>query len=205
MTPHDSITHWIEQIRSSDTTARDEAAERIWSRYSARLLDLARNHLDRRIRQREDEDDVVQNVYASFCRRMQRGEYQLDNRQDLWNLLVTMTLHKTRKAALRHNRQGRAVSREEGGLAADGSDSLATPAERMPAPDPTPEEAAELAEGVERLLRALPDPTLRQVALWKLEGYTSEEIAGTEKLDCALRTVERKLRVIRAIWEEMDT
>jgi DNA-directed RNA polymerase specialized sigma24 family protein len=63
---------------------------------------------------------------------------------------------------------------------------------------------AVLSEGVERLLRALPDPTLRQVALWKLEGYTSEEIAAREKLDCAERTVERKPRLIREIWEQME-
>jgi len=33
-----------------------------------------------------------------------------------------------------------------------------------------------------------------------MEGYTSAEIAA--KLNCTLRTVERKLRLIRQIWEE---
>jgi DNA-binding CsgD family transcriptional regulator len=32
-----------------------------------------------------------------------------------------------------------------------------------------------------------------------MEGYTTEEIAA--KLDCAPRTVERKLRLIRGVWE----
>jgi hypothetical protein len=201
MTGGDSITHWIEQIRANDPAVRDEAADQIWRRYSGRLLQLARNHLDQRIRRREDEDDVVQNMYASFCCRMRRGEYQLENRQDLWNLLVAMTLHKARKVALRHTRQGRAVRREDACPAGDESDSLV---KRLPAPDPTPEEAAELAEGVELLLRALPNPILRQVALWKLEGYTSEDIAAPDKLDCAERTVERKLRLIREIWEQID-
>jgi DNA-directed RNA polymerase specialized sigma24 family protein len=36
--------------------------------------------------------------------------------------------------------------------------------------------------------------------LWKLEGYTNQEIAG--KLGCALRTVERTLRLIRRIWNQ---
>ena len=201
MTGGDSITHWIEQIRANDPAVRDEAADQIWRRYSGRLLQLARNHLDQRIRRREDEDDVVQNMYASFCCRMRRGEYQLENRQDLWNLLVAMTLHKAHKVALRHTRQGRAVRREDACPAGDESDSLV---KRLPATDPTPEEAAELAEGVELLLRALPNPILRQVALWKLEGYTSEDIAAPDKLDCAERTVERKLRLIREIWEQID-
>jgi DNA-directed RNA polymerase specialized sigma24 family protein len=203
MESNDSITHWIEQIRASDPAVRDQAAGQIWHRYSARLLQLARGHLDQRIRRREDEDDVLQNMYASFCRRMQRGYYQLDNRQDLWNLLVAMTLHKARRAAIRHTRQGRAVYREQGLPASDASGSMA-PAGQVPAPDPTPQQAAELAEGAERLLRALPDPLLRQVALWKLEGYTSEEIAAADKLNCATRTVERKLRLIREFWESVD-
>ena len=45
----------------------------------------------------------------------------------------------------------------------------------------------------------LKDPDLRQIALWKLEGYTNREIAA--QLDCKLRTVERKLERIRAYWE----
>jgi DNA-binding CsgD family transcriptional regulator len=37
------------------------------------------------------------------------------------------------------------------------------------------------------------------VAVWKLEGYTNAEIAA--KLDCTPRTVERKLRIIRGLWQ----
>ena len=37
----------------------------------------------------------------------------------------------------------------------------------------------------------LKDPGLRQIALWKLEGYTNPEIAA--QLDCTVRAVERKL------------
>src|SRR5436190_46081 len=62
----------------------------------------------------------------------------------------------------------------------------------------TPAFASELAEEFRRRLDSLGDDTLRAVALWKLEGYANEEIA--EKLNCVVRTVERKLRVIRAIW-----
>jgi DNA-binding CsgD family transcriptional regulator len=36
------------------------------------------------------------------------------------------------------------------------------------------------------------------VALLKLEGHSNEEIARS--LDCGLRTVERKLEVIRKRW-----
>ncbi len=52
---------------------------------------------------------------------------------------------------------------------------------------------------VGRLLGLLDDP-LRRIALWKLDGYTNEEIAGAGMMDCAVRTVERKLERIRGIW-----
>ena len=47
-------------------------------------------------------------------------------------------------------------------------------------------------------LDRLGDATLRQIALWRMEGYTSDEIAG--RLGCARRTVARRLDLIREIW-----
>jgi len=52
------------------------------------------------------------------------------------------------------------------------------------------------------LLAALGDETLRSVAVWRLQGYTNVEISA--KLGCVDSTVERKLRAIRAIWQDQD-
>ena len=65
--------------------------------------------------------------------------------------------------------------------------------------EPTPEFAAMVAEGFSRLLEMLNDETLQTVALRRLEGYTSEEIAS--ELGCAARTVANKLKIIRLKWE----
>ena len=65
--------------------------------------------------------------------------------------------------------------------------------------EPTPEEAAELADECRRLLDSLQEPELRQIALWKVEGYTHEEIAA--RLDCVPRTIERKVSRIRLLWK----
>ena len=54
------------------------------------------------------------------------------------------------------------------------------------------------AEESTRLLEALGDESLRQVALWRMEGYTTDEIA--ERLGCARRTVARRLELIRTLW-----
>ena len=54
-----------------------------------------------------------------------------------------------------------------------------------------------LAEEVETLLARLRDPLLRQLAVWKLEGYTNAEIAT--RLDCSEPTVRRRLTIIRRL------
>ena len=57
-----------------------------------------------------------------------------------------------------------------------------------------------MAEECRRLLDKLGDDQLRDIAVYKMEGYTNEEIAA--RLDCALTTVERRLRRIRKTWED---
>jgi RNA polymerase sigma factor (sigma-70 family) len=196
-----SITRLIQDLRSEDAAVREAAARQIWRRYFGPLLDLARRHLDGRVRRREDEEDVLQSMYWSFCQRQQRGDFDLASRDQLWDLLVTITLRKARNAAHRHRWKCRDVRREQAG-AEFGGDSSGTPCwalEQMDAAGPTPAEAAVLNEELERRLKALGDPMLRRIALRKLEGYTNKEIAG--EIDATERTVERKLERIRARWE----
>ncbi len=59
-----------------------------------------------------------------------------------------------------------------------------------------------LNEALERRLEALADRELRQIALWRLEGYTNREIAG--RLDCTERSIERPLERIRSKWTSYD-
>src|SRR3954471_21029033 len=94
-----SVTRMITRLRSDDPQEREEAARLIWRRYFPALLDLARGHLDSRVRRREDEEDVLQSMFASFCRRQGRGDFDLHGRDALWALLVTITLRKARNAA----------------------------------------------------------------------------------------------------------
>ncbi len=62
------------------------------ARYFQELLALARSHLSARIRGREDEDDVLQSMYNSFCLCQRRGDFNLANRDELSKLLVQITL-----------------------------------------------------------------------------------------------------------------
>jgi DNA-directed RNA polymerase specialized sigma24 family protein len=195
-----SVTRLIIDLRSHDPKVRELAARLVWGRYFQELLVLARNHLSARIRGREDEEDVLQSMYKSFCLRQRRGDFDLANRDQLWDLLVQITLRKARNTATRHL-QGKRDVRRESGLAASRSDqdSKATIVDQIDSDGPTPAEAALMNEALERRFQMLKDPDLRQIALWKLEGYTNLEIAA--QLQCTVRTVERKLERIRAYWE----
>jgi len=197
-----SVTRLIQLLRSGDATERDLAARLIWERYFRDLLELARSNLNRRIRRREDEEDVLQSMYKSFCLRQQRGEFDLAGRDALWKLLVTITLRKARNAAKKQLRDKRDIAREQTIADSDESESAHWALEQMDAASPSPAEAAVLNEALERRLEALADPELRQIALWRLEGYTNREIA--DRLDCTERSIERRLERIRSKWTSYD-
>jgi DNA-directed RNA polymerase specialized sigma24 family protein len=64
-----------------------------------------------------------------------------------------------------------------------------------------------VAEEYQRLLECLQDAQLRSIALWKMEGYTTKEIATkfkeiATKFNCVPRTVERRVRLIRNLWKK---
>ena len=197
-----SVTQMIHQLRSDDPRERDEAARLVWEHYFRDLLALARRHLSRKIRQKVGAEDLLQSVYASVCRRQQRGDFELYDRDDFWRLLVTVTLNKARNAAKRHHRARRDVGREVSLASAAGESGLGggppLAADGLP-----PDEVAALAEELERRIRSLADPLLKQVALKKLEGLTNGEIA--EALDYTERTIERKLGIVRKKWGETES
>jgi DNA-directed RNA polymerase specialized sigma24 family protein len=99
-------------------------------------------------------------------------------------------------------RDRRDITREGTIADRDGPDSADWALEQMDAAGPSPAEAAILNEALERRLESLADPELRQLALWRLEGYSNREIAG--RLDRTERSVERRMERIRSKWTAYD-
>ena len=66
--------------------------------------------------------------------------------------------------------------------------------------EPSPELAAEMAEECQQLLKRLGDPELAQVALWRMEGHSVEEIAAM--LDLAPGTSKAQLFRARRLLRE---
>jgi RNA polymerase sigma-70 factor (ECF subfamily) len=150
----------IHRLQSGSSDCREEAARRVWERYLPRLLALARRRLDRRIRVLQDEEDVVQSMGRSFFRRLGRGDFDLAGRDDLWALMVTITLNKACNAADRYRAAIRDVRRARPLASDDGSRSDAPRGAFVPEDvEPTPAEAAALNEALDRRLRDLPSQT----------------------------------------------
>jgi DNA-directed RNA polymerase specialized sigma24 family protein len=196
----ESVTHWINHLKVGDP----RSAQKLWESYFQRLVNLAHKKLLGFPRRAADEEDVALSAFDSFCRAVKRGQFpQLQDRDDLWRVLVALTERKAIALRRRESRQkrGSGIVQDEAGLVC-----LATTTseeaglEQIASREPTPEFAAMMAEECAQLLEGLGNAELRSVALWKMEGYTTEEIAG--RLGRAPRTVERKLRMIRSLWEQ---
>jgi DNA-directed RNA polymerase specialized sigma24 family protein len=192
-----SVSHLIAALKAGDSTA----AQPLWGRYHRRLVALARKKLQPARLRAADEEDVVQNAFHSFFRAAAQGRFpDLDDRDSLWRLLVVITANKAVRQLNHENRQKR------GGTPAGrlGIYTIRPDDEaallQVVGDEPTPDFAAQVTEQCQRLLELLGDETLRQVAVWKMEGYINEDIAA--KLACSRRTVARKLETIRIIWSK---
>jgi DNA-directed RNA polymerase specialized sigma24 family protein len=192
MSTSGSVSHWIAQLKAGEHAAVQE----LWDRYFPRLVGLAYQMLQGTSRRVADEEDVALSAFASLCLGVERGRFpQLLDRQDLWHLLLVIT----RRKALR---QVRYEHRQKRGGAAAGAHGAPEEAclVQILSREPTPAFAAQVAEEYERLLATLGDPELRSIAVYKMEGNTTEEIAA--KLKRPPRTVERRLQLIRKLWEQ---
>src|SRR5262249_55963522 len=159
-----------------------------WEGYFGRLVALARDKLRGARRRAADEEDVALSAFDSFCRGAAQGRFpKLDDRDDLWQLLVVITRRKAADLLAYENRRKRAGERGESAFVRPGDGAEAGRGiEQVAGPTPTPEFADEVARECRDLLELLDDVRLRRVALRKLEGYTNQEIAA--ELKCSLAT-----------------
>jgi RNA polymerase sigma factor (sigma-70 family) len=199
MSSEGSVTRWVKAMQGGDAAA----AQPLWERYHRRLVALAREKLRSARRREADEEDVVQNAFHSFFQGLARGRFpQLGDRDNLWRLLVVITARKALDQLARENskRQGGGTPPAEPRIPLGGPEGDEAALEQVVGAEPTPEFAAEVAEQYRRLLDLLGDDTLRRVAVWKMEGFTNDEIAS--RLECSRRTVARKLETIRILWSD---
>ncbi len=199
-----SITRWIGVLIKGGRI--DAAAQALWERYYARLVNLARKRFRPKVPGGiADAEDAALSAFDSFCRGAAAGRYpQLGGRNDLWRLLVTITARKVADQVERESAEKRDWRRRwnESDMQRPGADHGSGGGELLAevvGREPSPEFVAVMAEQCQRLLDGLGDSALRQVALMKMEGYQNEDIA--RRMNCSLRSIERKLGLIRKTWQ----
>jgi RNA polymerase sigma factor (sigma-70 family) len=194
MAPDPDFEFFQERLRSGDA----EAVNQLLQRFAARLIYLARQRLDGRIRQKVDPEEVVQSVWKSFLLRHADGQFELHSWDALWSLLTCITLRKCGYRTRYFRRACRDVQREAS-PAADEDDPQHI--WQAIAREPTPDEGAVLAETVEQLLRDL-DEQQRQIVELTMQGYKAPEISA--QLPVSERTVYRLLERVKRRLEKLS-
>jgi DNA-directed RNA polymerase specialized sigma24 family protein len=203
MAAGESVTQWIDQLKGGDR----EVVQRLFERYYERLVREARRWLRGAPTASVGGEDVALSAFDSFCRRAAQGRFpRLSDRNDLWQILLVIAFRKScnevKREQRRQPRNGKVI--HASALAAGPGGDEGAMFKDMLGRGPSPEMAALTAEECRRLLVELGSDELRQVALWKLEGYTNKEIG--KMMDGgkgrSVATVERKLDLIRKRWEK---
>ncbi|REJ93562.1 MAG: sigma-70 family RNA polymerase sigma factor [Planctomycetota bacterium] len=168
------------------------AMRRLFEDYSQRLVRVASQNIHPALLKRFDGEDVVQSVFRTFFRRHGEGRLHVEHSQQLWRLLVTITLCKTRSHARRHTADRRDAKAEE----VIASDALLLEREA------SPEDALALWEEIDVVLEGLPEKT-GEILSRRLEGMNKSEIASD--LNISRQTVHRLLNLLEErLAERLD-
>ena len=203
-----SVTRWLDDLKGGDR----QAFQPLWDRYYAMLVERARVKLSslRGPRALDDEEDVALSAFHSLYQGVREGRFpRLDDRDDLWKLLVHLTACKV----VDHQRAPwppktprgaeRSIMRQDiraAGCRDSTTTRYSSPLDRIIGSEPSPEFAAMVAEEYVRRLDELGDETLSRIAELKLACYSNDEIR--RQLGCSLRSVTLKLELIRKKWQE---
>jgi DNA-directed RNA polymerase specialized sigma24 family protein len=181
----DSVSEWLDQAKRGNC----EALGLLWKRYYDRIASRADSKLPKM--GHIDGSDVAAIAFECFYFHIRKKPSpELTNRNDIWKVLISIVDRKI-VDTVRKNK-----SKKRGGHfhshVLDGK-----VIELPPANDPVVHLTAN--EEFLRLLNLL-NPTEKQIAIARLEGFDNKEIA--DMISKSDRTVVAKLTKIRLLWEE---
>jgi RNA polymerase sigma factor (sigma-70 family) len=195
MEAHDSFAELAARLRAGDQGAASE----VFRRFAGRLIALARTELEAQLRRKLDPEDVVQSVYRSFFTRYSAGQFDLSTWDSLWSLLTVITVRKCLGRAQYYRAKCRTVASEAQVVSRndDAASGLSEAIDR----EPTPLEAAVLAETIEQMMRGLTSDD-RSIIELSLQGYTAQEIS--DRVGRAERSVRRVREHIKKRLQKMQ-
>jgi RNA polymerase sigma-70 factor, ECF subfamily len=175
-----------ERLLNQFVDGQSFAAERIYKKYAERIRALARARVNADLTARVDADDVVQSVFRAFFHNAAKGNYDVPQGGDLWQLLAVVTINKVRslyehhQAALRNARQTTELPDDFTGN--------------------TVNDQGPLEFALREILQQLPDAE-REIVQYRLDGYEIAEIAIRTRR--SRRTVERLLQKARMQLDDL--
>ena len=172
----------------------EAAARELFDRYCERLLKLAKRRIGQRMTSRVDPEDVIQSAFRTFFTRVRNDQFTFEGENDLFKLLIRLTVHKTLRQIAFHQAAKRDAAMESPHGSATQEQLLAVAGD-----EPSPEVVVTFMDLLETFLDKMPDQERRILEL-KLQGYSSEEIA--QQMGLYDRKVRRVLERIRGIAAE---
>lgn len=175
------------------------------SRYYDRIVQAASKRLHGRFAVIAGPDDIAVSVFESLwqlAREKRLGNEQLNDREELWRLLLSMVNFKVTDHIRRESAQKRGGGRllDENALTNDASRAVPyATLDQFPDDAPLADEVVCVEEQHEWLMEVLGDDVLREVVTRRLEGQKINEIA--DFFQRSERWVKRKLSIVRGLWE----
>ena len=186
-----NITSDVAALKRGD----EEAIRRLWDRYFPLIVKLARKRFraERQGDGVEGPTDAAALAFHELCVEIaqQSASINAPNREEFFRNLA----NRTRSRVIDILRRESAAKR--GGLLnIDGEMSF----EEFVSAIQTPAQLVIGRDDCDRFLESLNDEVLRKIVQLRLEDYTIAEIS--ERLNCCVATVNRKMERIRELWEE---
>jgi hypothetical protein len=190
-----SVSHWLKELKTGDSLA----VEAIWHRYYQRVVELASRKMKVNPDRAVDGEDIAQLAMHRFCTNATLGCYpNLDDREQLWDLLVVFTLNRIRKHLRACNRLKRS------GLHTQVFEfSQLEVLKDLQTPEAPTIMADMVNAWLERLDQEDPSGQLKQIAIWSMDGISGSDIARILKKRKSF--VLHQIRLIRLLWEECET
>jgi len=177
------------QLIAAFKAGDESAARELFDKYCEQLMRLAKKRIGQRMTSRVDPEDVLQSAFRTFFTHVRNDDFSFEQADDLFKLLVRLTVHKTLRQIAYHRAAKRNPELEIG----HGSDAHEL-LQQIASESPSPEVEVALVDEFERFVGQLP-PVDREVLGLKLQGFTTVEIA--EKLGSYDRKIRRILERVQ--------
>ncbi len=183
-----SVLELVEQAQAGD----DDAFTRLYEQYTEHLKHYLQSKISTRFQTRFDTDEVVISMWETVAKGLQQeGRFTFDEDEDVWRLLVSISLNKLRRNIERESAEKRGAHREQA-LHDQQLDAIAR--------RPSMEEQVHAGELIDQIVQRV-DAETAMILHMRLDGDLQAEIA--RKLDIDERTVRRKMQRVRQVVEQL--